>query len=79
VAQQLGVAPATLIRAFRRHSGLSPYAYIVSRRVDYARRLLESGVSPTETAYLVGFYDQAHLNRHFVRLVGVTPGVYRQG
>lgn len=79
VAERMGVAPATLIRGFRRHNGVSPYAYVVSRRVDFARQLLDVGVWPAEAACRAGFYDQAHLNRHFARLVGVTPGVYRRG
>jgi transcriptional regulator GlxA family with amidase domain len=27
-------------------------------------------------ATAVGFHDQAHLHRHFTRLVGTTPGRY---
>jgi AraC-like DNA-binding protein len=77
-ADRLGVAPATLIRSFRRRYGLPPYGYVVSRRVDLARQLLDSGVPPAEAAERAGFYDQAHLNRHFVRVVGVTPGAYRR-
>jgi len=79
VADRMAVAPATLIRSFRRHYGLSPYAYVISRRVDLARQLLDAGVRPAEVAGSAGFYDQPHLNRHFTRLVGVPPGVYRRG
>jgi AraC-like DNA-binding protein len=79
VAEQLEVAPGSLIRAFRRHTGLAPYAYVLSRRVDLARRLLEAGAAPVDVAQQAGFYDQAHLTRHFSRLVGVAPGAYRRG
>ncbi|WP_258040405.1 helix-turn-helix domain-containing protein, partial [Streptomyces sp. SM9] len=34
--------------------------------------------TPAETATAVGFTDQPHLNRHFTRIVGVTPGAYRR-
>lgn len=30
-----------------------------------------------DVAGATGFYDPAHLTRHFKRLVGVTPGRYR--
>jgi AraC-like DNA-binding protein len=79
VAERLEVAPGSLIRAFRRQTGLAPYAYVLSRRVDLARRLLEAGAAPVEVAQQAGFYDQAHLTRHFSRLVGVAPGAYRRG
>lgn len=79
IASRLGVASGSLVRAFRRHTGLSPYAYVVSRRVDLARHLLDAGVTPAQVAQQTGFYDQAHLTRHFRRLVGVTPAAYGRG
>ena len=42
-----------------------------------ARALLERGCRPAEAAALTGFADQAHLTRWFRRVVGVTPGLYR--
>ncbi|CAM5537911.1 AraC family transcriptional regulator OS=Streptomyces fumanus OX=67302 GN=GCM10018772_29740 PE=4 SV=1 [Streptomyces fumanus] len=49
----------------------------MSRRVERARQLLLAGRAPADVATATGFYDQAHLTRHFKRLVGVTPGRYR--
>jgi AraC-like DNA-binding protein len=69
--------PAHLIRAFSGAYGIAPHQYLMSRRVGRARRLLLDGVPPGEVATVTGFYDQAHLTRHFKRLVGVTPGPYR--
>ncbi len=43
-----------------------------------ARQLLAVGESVTDAAVAVGFFDQSHLTRHFRRIVGVTPGRYRQ-
>jgi AraC-like DNA-binding protein len=78
IAGELAVTPAAVIREFRRNHGLSPYAYVLSRRVDLARQLLDAGVPPIEAGGRAGFYDQAHLNRHFTRHFGVTPGAYRR-
>lgn len=78
IARDMAVAPATVIREFRRRHALSPYAYVVSRRVDLARQLLDAGVAPAQAANRAGFCDQSHLNRHFIRLVGVTPGGYQR-
>jgi AraC-like DNA-binding protein len=65
-----------LIRAFGREYGLPPHRYVTGRRIDRARGLLLDGVPPAEAAALVGFYDQAHLTRHFRATLGVTPGAY---
>ncbi|MFF5361157.1 helix-turn-helix domain-containing protein [Streptomyces scabiei] len=71
--------PAHLVRAFGAAFGIAPHQYLMSRRVERARRLLLDGMRPGEAAAAAGFYDQAHLTRHFGRWVGVTPGRYRSG
>lgn len=76
-AQLVHADPAHLVRAFSTTFGIPPHQYLMSRRVDQARRFLLNGRSPSEVATATGFYDQSHLTRHFKRLVGVTPGRYR--
>ncbi|MGW0912126.1 AraC family transcriptional regulator [Streptomyces sp. NPDC002784] len=68
--------PAHLVRAFSTAYGIAPHQYLNSRRVDRARRLLLDGRPIGEVAAATGFYDQAHLTRHFRKLVGTTPGRY---
>ncbi|MGW1781698.1 AraC family transcriptional regulator [Streptomyces sp. NPDC002143] len=68
--------PAHLVRAFSSAYGIAPHQYLTARRVDLARRLLLDGRPPGAVAVAAGFYDQAHLTRHFRKLVGVTPGRY---
>jgi AraC-like DNA-binding protein len=69
--------PFTLVRAFAREWGVTPHAYLVQARVNRAAALLRKGESPARAAVESGFADQSHLNRHFLRHFGVTPGVYR--
>ena len=76
LATELGAEPTQLVRAFSRQYGIAPYRYLTGRRLDLARRLLLRGVAPAETATAVGFYDQAHLTRHFRRLLSTTPAAY---
>ncbi|WAZ22559.1 AraC family transcriptional regulator [Streptomyces cinnabarinus] len=76
-AQLLEAHPAHLVRTFSGAYGIAPHQYLTSRRVERARRLLLAGARPADAALGTGFYDQAHLTRHFRRLVGVTPGRYR--
>ena len=68
-----------LVRAFGDAMGVSPYAYCMQRRLDHARRLLGSGEPIARTAARLGFGDQSHLTRWFLRVVGVTPGEYARG
>jgi AraC-like DNA-binding protein len=68
-----------LVRSFTRRYGLSPYAYVVGRRIDAARRLLLEGARPAEVATAVGFYDQAHFTRHFKKHTSTTPASYARG
>jgi AraC-like DNA-binding protein len=74
----LGVRPTSIVRAFTRRYGLPPHRYLTGRRVDRARRLLLDGAAPAEVAAAVGFYDQAHLTRHFRRMLATTPAAYRR-
>lgn len=72
----LGVHPSHLVRAFTNAFGIPPHRYVTGRRVDRARRLLLAGHGPADAAAEAGFHDQAHLTRHFRRVLGTTPGVF---
>jgi AraC-like DNA-binding protein len=78
LAAATGVGPFALMRAFRAETGLPPHAYLNQLRVRQARRLLDRGVPPAQAAAEAGFADQAHLTRHFKRVVGVPPGAYQR-
>ena len=43
---------------------------------DEALDLLRARLPASQVAAEVGIYDQSQLNRHFKRIVGVTPGQY---
>jgi AraC family transcriptional regulator len=63
---------------FKRATGLPPYQYVITRRVERALQLLREGdLSLAEIAARAGFSDQTVFCRHFKRLVGVTPGRFR--
>lgn len=65
-----------LCRAFRAQVGLPPHAYLTQLRILRAKALLAAGTRPRDVAPQVGLYDQSQLNRHFRRIVGVTPGQF---
>lgn len=76
LAALAGLSPYRLLRAFARQFGLPPHAYLLQRQVREARRRLEAGEPPAQAALACGFADQSHLNRHFKRALGMTPGQY---
>ena len=78
VAADLGVSTAHLVRSFNRSFGVPPHRYLLGRRLDLARRRLLAGEKPADVAAATGFYDQAHLSRHFSRLLATTPGRYQR-
>ncbi|GAA0267034.1 AraC family transcriptional regulator [Pseudomonas rhodesiae] len=67
-----------LSRAFKSAFGLPPHAYLVQLRLARARHLLAKGELPADVAITLGFADQSHLGRWFVRAYGLTPAAYRK-
>jgi AraC-like DNA-binding protein len=76
IAAELDVHPSHLVRVFTQTYGIPPHRYLVSRRVDHARRLLVDGHRPADVAARTGFHDQSHLTRHFRRILGATPSAF---
>ena len=76
LASAAGCSRYVVYRAFEAAYGLAPSEYQRQRRLRAARRLLSAGRRPAEVAAEVGFADQAHLTRWFVRSFGLTPGDY---
>lgn len=75
-AGELAAHPTHLVRAFRNETGMPPHRYLTGRRIDLARARLLAGERPADVATAVGFYDQAHLTRHFRRFLGVGPAQF---
>jgi AraC-like DNA-binding protein len=79
LARITGVHAVHLIRAFRRHVGATPGAYLRELRIEAVRAaLIESSRPIAEIALEAGFSSQAHLTRVFRRAIGVAPAAYRQ-
>lgn len=72
-----GLSRSTLLRAFTKAKGVTPYRYVENVRIGRAKKLLEEGVSPVEAALQTGFSDQSHFTNYFDRFIGLPPGAYR--
>jgi AraC-like DNA-binding protein len=78
LAQLAGASRFAVYRAFRTAMGMSPSEYQRQLRLRQARRLLARGEGAARVAAQVGFADQAHLTRWFVRHFGVTPAAFQR-
>ncbi|TWB45920.1 helix-turn-helix transcriptional regulator [Nitrospirillum pindoramense] len=65
--------------AFRQTFGMSPHAFIISRRVERAKALmLDTDDALAEIADACGFADQAHFSRLFRQITGSSPASWRR-
>ncbi|MDX5627286.1 MULTISPECIES: AraC family transcriptional regulator [unclassified Brenneria] len=78
LAEELNLRRETIVRHFRRHTGLTPMAFLNNARVEYAKTLLKQGVPLVDVSYQSGFCDQSHFHKIFVQYTAATPGQYRQ-
>ncbi len=79
MAQEVGISPLYLPRAFKAAIGQSPHQYVLARRIERARELLRDTDLPiVDVALSSGFSSQSHLSNWFVRIVGVSPAAYRK-
>lgn len=67
-------------RLFRSTMGLSPYAYVIQRRMETAARMIAaSDVPVAEVADAVGYDQSSHFTRAFKKHYGVPPSRYPTG
>lgn len=78
LARDADVHPDHLGRAFRRHYGLTPGAYVRRVRLERAISLIvDTERSLAEIAYATGFADQSHMTRQVGEATGLPPGRLR--
>ena len=79
LARLVHLAPVYFHRCFRQSFGLTPFGYMLGRRMDEARRLLaDASLSIKEIAARVGYADPLYFSRVFRRQVHLTPSAYRR-
>ncbi|MDE6015514.1 MAG: AraC family transcriptional regulator [Acetatifactor sp.] len=78
ICRYVGLSKSTLLRAFTKSKGVTPYRYLETIRVNEAKKLLSEGIMPVETAIRTGFSDQSHFTNYFNQFIGLAPGIYRE-
>ena len=79
-AAMLSSEAAAVIHArFRAVTGTTPHQWLLSQRILFAQRMLETGDDPIELiASRAGFGSAANLRHHFAREVSASPLAYRR-
>lgn len=79
LARRAAMSRRTLQRQFRESTQLSPMEWLIRERVAVAKDLLESGrTSVTEIAERAGFGSEESFRRHFRRVAGISPSLYKK-
>jgi AraC family transcriptional regulator len=81
LAAQAQLSRSHFAQAFRQLTGHAPHQYLLRVRLSHARRMLaqeNEAISLSEIAAACGFFDQAHLSRHFRRAFGTTLTAFRR-
>ncbi len=74
LSERLGVTPRHLSRLFRQHLGASPKAIAQTRRLHFAKKLLdETDLPMTEIALAAGYGSVRRFNDHFLKVYRRAP------
>ena len=79
ITKAVGLDASRLCRLFRRHQGISPYQYLLRRKMALAAELLlDPSVLVKEAAAHVGFRDPYHFSRCFKSVHRVAPREFQR-
>lgn len=73
LSKNIGLSKYHFIRIFKEETGLTPHQYIINKKVENARALIEKGYSIVDASLESGFNDQSHFNRNFKRIYDFSP------
>jgi AraC family transcriptional regulator len=79
LAATVGLSQHYFSAVFKNSFGVSPYQFVIRRRVERAKLLLATGRVPiAEIATMLGFSSQSHFTTAFRKATGYTPRSYRE-
>jgi AraC-like DNA-binding protein len=76
-AKKFGLDKYKFLRLFKHETGLTPNNYIILKRIEKSKELLQTQSDLLDIAISTGFYDATHFCMHFKKITGVTPLTYR--
>ena len=77
IAETMNLDRRYLSRLFKEKTGQSVQEYLISVRIEEARKLLSEGYGVGETAMLCGYNDACNFSKMFKRICGVSPAKWK--
>lgn len=77
IADAFHLSPSAIQKKFKAETGSTIQQYITSHKISEAKVMLKSGLTVTEVAVALGFFDSSHFSRVFKRMTGSTPRKYQ--
>ena len=79
ICEELNVSQYYLSHVFKNYMGVPPMQYITSRRIAYAKKLLqETDMTASAVGEACGYKDHALFFKAFKKMEGVTPTTFRK-
>lgn len=79
VCERFSISESQMIKRFKRTFGVTPYSYVLSRKIQLARKLLDNtNLSIKEIAEKLCFSDEYYFSNLFKSKVGLSPSSYRK-
>lgn len=80
LARQVAIPEYQLKSGFKELYGNTIYGYVLVKKMDHARKLLDQGsIQVNEVAYEIGYANPSHFIAAFKKQFGVTPKKYLMG
>lgn len=76
LSNQFFITSKYISSVFHKNMGMTLREYIISRRVEFAKKLLSEGKNVSEACELSGFGDYSNFIRTFTMIAGISPGKY---
>ena len=78
VAACFNVTASYLAHLFKEHTGLSPWNYVILRRLHLFNALIRESASMEDACYQAGFDNYSNFFRLYKKYMGMTPSQFKQ-
>lgn len=78
IGDSVGLSPSHFSRLFKKETGVSPYEYLITERMNQAKHLLRTtSLSVKQIGYAIGYQGESNFTNTFTERIGLSPLNYR--